>query len=400
MRCFILTFALCAFLLLPAVAESGSGYFHGSASNIFYAWQDAGYHLRARQALALNAGSGSWLISGSLGGLLDFNSDFKNLTPARDYLGVYSLYAGSRELLDHKLTLLVGRQFLSPGLSVGCLDGVYAAYAFSPRFAGSAYVGVDALYDRSARIYNISEGVTTGATFDARRLFDNQTDAQFFYLVKASDAPFWEIGGVNLRNRSFTSLTLSSQLQFDFLNERFHRAALSCRKEITTDLEVGAGISQTYPQIYSNAYFSYFRISARQVLRADADWTFYKSLRVHGQYRFLNFEADNAQQVSATLGNDNGGVGLLFETGYSGRQISLTADYSRDLGDYWNLSANIDYSKYKSEEQLSFENSLANALRASCRLGRSWQISLEGQWMMNPLKDYDARVLNRVQYRW
>ncbi|MFH0918954.1 MAG: hypothetical protein V1913_01215 [Fibrobacterota bacterium] len=384
-------------MALPA--NTGAPYFHGSAANTFYASQDTGLHLRARQSLLLNAGHSGWVMNGNLGGLLDFNRNFQNTLPASDYLHVYSLYAGSRELLDRRLTLLFGRQFLSPGLSVGNLDGLYAAYACNRTFSASGYAGVDAVYDRTPTIYRPGDGVTAGATLEAKNM--NRTDAQLFFMQKfRNDNPFWQVGGLNLRDHSFEAMTLASQLQFDFLRERFHKINITARREILPSLTLGAGFTQSYPQIYSNAYFSFFRISSHQAIRADADWNFFRTFRLHGQYRFLNFEDGQAHQASATVGNDNGGVGLLFETGYAGGQISLTADYSQDLGDRWTLSANIDYTKYRTEEQLSFENSLANAFRAACRLGKGWQAELEGQWWVNPLKEYDARVLNKIRYRW
>ena len=132
----------------------------------------------------------------------------------------------------------------------------------------------------------------------------------------------------------------------------------------------------------------------------NATYNIFKDYLFSAQYRFIQFESENANQIYATVGNTNGSIGLIYESGYAGEQLGIVLDYAYTIIPNLIASFNIDYSRYKTEEVYEFENQIANAARVSYRFKKSWTIDLEYQWITNRFKEQDSRILNHIHFSW
>ena len=119
----------------------------------------------------------------------------------------------------------------------------------------------------------------------------------------------------------------------------------------------------------------------------------------------MKFDTEDANQIFATISHLNGSLGLIYESGYSGEQLGIIADYAYSITPNLIASASVDYTKYKTETVYDYEtdNQLANAVRVAYRFKKHWTIDLEYQWINNDRfeeTENDSRILNHIQFSW
>jgi hypothetical protein len=383
-------------LLAGTLAAQGIS-FHGSARNSIYAFESDKAHTRFYQYLNFTAtGPCKHLaLNSNIRFLTDANQDLDNDLRFR----AFALNLEFKNLLNNKLNMVLGRQFLHPGTALGALDGLNARYAFNPQLSLQLYGGVESIAARAFKMQKLDDAMVLGGMFQAKKIYSST--AQLFYLRKAnSDAAYWQIAGANIESDLIPYIRLRLQGHYDLENERLHRILLNARRSWNGKLATFVEYKQQNPQIYSNSYFTIFEVKPYSQIRAGAEYEFLPGFGIEAQYQHLMLDQESADRLLLSLNNDNGGIGMLYETGYSGDQISAFLNYGFEVLPKLIASIYMDYSKYRTETVYEYDDQLANAVRLSYSLGRQWNFVGEYQWLTNRFQESDSRFLNHITYRW
>lgn len=371
--------------------------FHGSARNSIYAFESDKAHTRIYQFVNFNAVSPCKKIA--------LNSDFRILTDANQDLAndmryrVFSLNLQFKKLLDNRLDLTLGRQLFHPGTTLGAIDGLNARYLLSSRYSLQLYGGVESTSSRNFEIQSPDDALVLGGMAQAKKLLASTT--QLFYLRKSnSEVAYWQIAGANIESDLIPQVHLRLQGHYDLANERMHRLLLNARRDWNDKIGTFVEFKQQNPQIYSNSYYTIFEVKPYSQIRAGADWQLFAGLSLEAQYQHLMLDDESADRVLLSVNNDNGGVGVLYESGYTGDQISAYLNYGHEIVPRLMASVFVDYSKYRTETIYEYDDQLANAVRLSYSIGRRWNLVVEYQWLTNRYKEQDSRFLNHITFRW
>ncbi len=392
-RALILSIVL-ALLASAAFAQVG---FHGSVRNSVYAYEGDETHTRVYQYVRLNAISPckKFTLQTSLRAL----TDAQETLDSQDRFKLYSLRFNGEGLLNNSLDFSVGRLFLHPGTTLGALDGATLTYSFAKHFAVTAYGGVESHFKRSFNVYETTDSQVLGGLLSVQNYFSSKL--QLLYLRKANDdATFWHLTGLNFDTALLPKTIVRLQSHYDIEQSRLHRFLLSARNTWSSKLMTTVEYKQQFPQVYANSYFAIFTPMAYQRLRFGAAYEFIPNYNFQLNYQFVMFEDDNANQVYASIGNNLGDIGLVFENGYAGDQIGFMFDVFYEVLPNLVASLYVDYSKYRVEEIYEYDNQLANAARLSYRIGRHLTIDAEYQWLQNRFQSSDSRFLNHISFVW
>jgi len=370
---------------------------HGRLSNSFYSFETDETHTRMYQFANFSLqhpGFGNASLNASLRALTDFNQSLDS----DQRFKAYNLNLKFNKLFN-RIDLTLGRQFLHPGTILGGLDGLYAKFYITKKMNFSAYGGVESNFQRSFEIYKFEDSFTAGGLFELNRTFG--TNFQLLYLQKANeDDLYWQLAGINLYNSSLKNTTFNLQAHYDILNERFDRLYFLARQSLLDDkLVFSLNFKQQHPQIYANSYYTIFEVEPYNQYQLGLSYNFLTSYFVNAQFRMIQFDDETANQIFATVSNNSGSIGFLYESGYAGDQLSLIFDYAYSITPQLLASLNIDYSRYRTEKVFEFENQIANAVRLSYNFLKRWSVDLEYQWLTNRFKEHDSRILNHIHFR-
>jgi hypothetical protein len=117
-------------------------------------------------------------------------------------------------------------------------------------------------------------------------------------------------------------------------------------------------------------------------------------------YQHIFAQGRHADLLSLITGTPYGDIGIVWENGYAGDQISLMLNGFFEIFPRFIASFYVDYSKYRVEEIYEFDNLLSNAFRLSYRLSQHLSLDIEYQWLANRFKSSDARFLNHISFIW
>jgi hypothetical protein len=371
--------------------------FHGSASNSVYSVEDTSSHTRLFQYVRFSLKSQN-LSQISLNASLRALTDLDQTLDSEDRFKAYLLNIKARKLFN-RIDLTVGRQFLHPGTILGGLDGAYAKVGLTSKMDIALYSGAESHFQRSFKIYKAEDSFVLGGLFNLSRFY--ASTLQLLYLQKANEEDtFWQLTGLNLYSALLPKTDLRVQAHYDLQNSRIHRLLVNARYEVSKKLQFSAGFKNQHPQIYANSFFTIFEVEAYQQYKLGAACNIFRNCFLSGQYQLIQFETENANRLIMSLGNMNGNIGLIYESGYAGEQLGFLADYAYSITPELVASLNVNYSKYKTEKIYEFESQIANALRLSYEFKHRFSVDIEYQWLTNRFKDSDSRFLNHIHYRW
>ncbi|MBN2088729.1 hypothetical protein JW964_03910 [candidate division KSB1 bacterium] len=371
--------------------------FHGKISNSLYAYEEANENqLKIYDYVRASLKNRNW-------GNLELNTSFRNLANSDDLLNekfqFYTLNVKMQNLLGNHLDFQLGRQFLHPGTLLGGLDGLHATVKFNKNISLGLYGGVEAHFLRKAEIYDFKDSRVAGALFQWNQLA--KTNLQLFALNKANeDETLWQLTGINVDNSLIPNTLLRVQAHYDLKNSRLHRLLGYARYTVGQKLFVDVTLKNQYPQVYANSFYTIFNIDAYQQYKFSATYKLFQNYFINGAYQILQLDDESANQILLSINNQNGSLGMIYESGYAGEQLGVMADYAVDLLSNLTLSASVDYSRYRVEEIYEYDNQLGNAVRLSYQFLPHWLLDVEYQWLTNRFKESDSRFLNHIHFSW
>jgi len=374
-------------------------YFHGRVSNSIYAFESTGStQTRIYQSVRTSLRNQKWHN-------LEFNSSFRILSDLNQQLHAderYQFYLFNLkcpDLFDNRLDLQMGRLFLHPGTILGGLDGLHSTLRLASNLSLEFYGGVESHFLRSAKIYKLEDALVAGGLFQWRNLGKNQL--QIFYLQKDTKAAtYWKLSGFNLESLVLPHLRGRVQCHYDLINSRFHRVSANVRSHLSEKLTLAANYKRQYPQIYANSFYRIFKISGYQQYQLSGAFNWNKRYFLNTTFQLLQVGAEHANQFILAVSNQNGNVGVIYESGYAGDQLGLMLDYAFELVPVLLVSASIDYSRYRTETEYEFDHQIGNALRLSYRFHSRWLLDIEYQWLRNRFTSSDSRILSHLHFKW
>jgi hypothetical protein len=369
--------------------------FHGTLRNSIYSYESTETHTRYYQYLHFNVVSPcrKIILDGSVRALTDANVTLPN----DDRFKAYALNVTLKDIFWQRVDVTAGRQFLHPGTVLGGLDGVNGTWRIVKNLSLQFYGGYESQYERSFKAPE-DDAMAFGGLLQLAKKYASTW--QVFYLQKSrNNKTACQIAGININSAILPRTVIQFQTHYDFQNTRIHRMYVSARHNVSTALQVNAAFKVQQPQIYSNSVFTFLELGAYTQFRAGTTWEFIPGYRAGCDLQFIESEG-TADKVYLTLANNNGSVGLIFESGFAGDQLGVCFDYSYELFKGFLASIYMDYSKYRLEQVYEYDNQLSNAMRLSYRLGRHFGVDVEYQWLTNKVKEQDSRFLNHLSYRW
>jgi len=368
--------------------------FHGKLQNSIYSYESDEAHTRFYQYAQFTAATANQAVqlNGSLRALSESNASLDN----DQRFKAYAINLMIKKLLQQRLDVTIGRQFLHPGAVLGGLDGVAANMRFSPKWSVQVYGGVESGYLRDL---TVDDRLTWGGVVKVREVL--QSDVQILFMNKSQDSEtLWQLAGLNLINKSISKTLVRAEAHLDLKNSALHRLLLNGRTAWNEKLSTVLEYKMQQPRVYANSYFTIFELEPYQHIRAAATYQLTSALNLEGQYRGLMMEDGSANQLLLALQNHHGSLGFILERGDSGDQTGLMFDYAFEVLPRLLASVYIDYSKYRTETIYAYDDQLANAVRCSYQISRNWNVDLEYQWLRNRFKDNDSRILNHISFRW
>ena len=370
--------------------------FHGSLRNSVYCYDSDEVHTRIYQYVRLSLSDANQVLS--------FQASGRALTDAQVELPddqrfkAYTMNLALRNPFNKKLNLVLGRQFLHPGTILGGLDGLDAQMRFTKSFSVQLYGGTQSSLLRQFKV-NEPERFIAGGLAQLANVYGSTI--QGLYLQKSDQKGLlWQVSGVNLYSRLIPHTALTMQVHFDLTNSSLHRLLLSTRHPVSDQLTLNFGFKHQAPQVYASSFFTIFELEGYNQMRAGASYELWPDYYLGCDYQLLLIEESIANKVYLHFSNDNGSLGMIYENGYSGDQIGVMFDYAYELIQDLIASVYVDYTKYRTEEIYEYDNQLGNAARLSYHLTKKLSIDVEYQWLSNPYKKQDSRLLNHLSFRW
>lgn len=311
----------------------------------------------------------------------------------------YRLSVSGKGLFHNFLDFELGRQFLYPGVLLGSLDGLNLILKPWKYLNWQIYGGVESHLLRAFKIYEPDEATVFGSRIKLNHLLN--TNWHLIYLQKIYHSKTqWQIVGLNLANYSLPNLTVLLQSHYDLVNSRLHRLYLSARYRFNRKLMFSGYVKQQYPQVYNTSYFEIFEVEKYLLAGFNAAYQLSNRFNVTAMVQGVQLDEGYGNRFIVTLGDANGSLGLIYETGDLGNQLGLLMDYRYEILHNLMATISVDFSRYRFEKRFDYDSQIANALGLSYRFSRHWNARLEYQWLTNTNFKYDQRILNHINFIW
>ncbi|MBL8024963.1 MAG: hypothetical protein JNL74_01055 [Fibrobacteres bacterium] len=401
---------------------------YGRVQNTAISQYDSTFSWNIRQQLSVNLEETRWSkfrLHADIGFQTELDNTGSQLIYGADRLQIYGLKVSGDILAERALTLEAGRLFLYEGLPAGALDGFRISGYKESLFDGCIYGGVESHYLYSPTVYKGSEGLVFGfraglqlpkeSRLELSYLMDMLPEDEPVYATDTSAVPAEEdegestgeetdpfirhLTGISFCTGALPKSNFTLHYIHDFIKEepQLISAGLRVIPIDRIQLQFRAEISR--PEVLGRSYFERFEIKEHTLLSLATEIQLYKSYGVTADYGLLTIEEENAQRLDIRLTDNRGSIGVVLERGSLGDATGFVADYGVEFLDVWTLSAAIDYSQYRIQENYELDKAVGNALRIAYGKG-GFTAELEGRWLSDRTLLNTFQIMNRVRFAW
>lgn len=336
---------------------------------------------------------------------LTLNLDTRMLTDLQEEIDneyrfrLNRLTLSAQDLFGGYLDFKIGRMFLHPGVVFGSLDGANITVKPIRDLHVQVFGGVESHLYRSYKLYNFDEATVLGGSVKYFNLLSSNFQLSYLQKTFKSDMQ-WQLLGLNFSNYALNQWNFLLQVHYDMANSRLHRIYFSTRYSPFKELYFNLNLKQQHPQIYADSYYTIFNFKEYRQGGLGATYYLNDEYSVSANYNLFMLEEGQGHRVIASVGNFNGSVGLVFETGDLGDQVGFMIDYGYEFIPGLIGSVAIDYTRYRFEEIYAYEDQLGNALRVAYTFSKNIKADLEYQLLNNKFKETDHRILNHIHIIW
>jgi hypothetical protein len=327
----------------------------------------------------------------------------------KDLLGDLDLAYGEGSVLHRRLSARVGRQFVVPGAaSFLHLDGVNASLRLYRNVGISGFAGAPV----TPRFGYDNGDFAAGTRAFWRPTVETEAGLSYVFMY-GHDTILRRDLGFDARVRLPARLTLVSYLRYAVADKRIVDGNLALQGQILPNLELGAGLRRSAPDLFIPRY-SIFSVFSQETRDEWGGFAFYRPKR------WLDLEADFYEfhnpvgygyQTSGRVLSDLGSRGST-KVGVEGKRLAIPADgFAYNKGGYTmgrafgvqrfttKVSAVLDVSVFHFENPI---NGFDRSLSASGTLGwdflPAWRAVLTGVVSQTPFATHQIETLLKLVY--
>jgi hypothetical protein len=291
--------------------------------------------------------------------------------------------------------LQVGRQFVYAGVVHGTLDAVSLFLKPVNNLDVRLFGGVVAPYDRKMEVTRWEDGNALGGygSYRINRMF--KLNASYFQKQR-NDELYWQQLGTTLSG-SFNNITYLVKYDHNLLSSDYQTILVYTAYDYK-DWSFTGEVSSKKPQIYEDSFFSIFKLREHNQIRVAVSRRIASYEIGFQAINTLFKEDENNQQYIATLGNNWGVLGVVYQTGYGGENVGLYADISYMLMS--DLRFILHSSHYRYERESVQLNEEATSFSAGFRYSpqKSLGVGIQVQQSLNSYYKSDFRGLLNLSY--
>jgi hypothetical protein len=404
-------------------------------STYFYSWQRIDStadnstvkttHLRGYQNLLFDASKDKW----GFNTLIQTEEDvIKKIDGGFNYR-FYNLYIRGTNLFNH-LDAKIGRQYIFSGVGKGAVDGLYLKFKTGKNreYQVAGYGGGLTPLDYSFKNYpslkyNFMFGgqlsyfgvrdLEVGLSYTNKH---NKPDPYYTFRVDSllNTKQVWidldplsqQYAGLDFNYTYKLKHNIFGKVYYDINLRRLYRGEVNARVRVIDNLNINAAYIYHQPQISYNTIFWVFESKPNQEIEGGADYTLKNGINLYASVSDVMYNnaddtlKNNSLKIVVGFNNPAFGLSYVKYTGYAGESDGLTGYFYRQiLKDKLSGSVSISYSSYRLDEFSTDKvNSVAGVLGITYRPFAQLSIDAQGQFIKNPVYNYDTRFLVGVNY--
>lgn len=307
---------------------------------------------------------------------------------------VYNAYLSWQTAL-YNTNIRVGRQFVYAGVVNGTLDAVALSSKPTDKLNLKFIGGVVAQDERKLLIRHWDTGNVLGG-FGSYNINQMAKINASYFQKQRDNALYWQQLGTTL---SGTVSDVIYVLRYDhnLLNSDY-QTILANAFYTYNDWSFSGEVSSHKPKVYEDSFFSIFELKAHNQIRIAARYKINEYEIGLQSISTLFVESESNQHIIATLGNNWGVAGVVYQTGFGGENLGLYADVRYQM--YPNLRLNLQSSHYMYERQSVQLEEEATSFSAGVKYNplKSLALNMQIQQSMNSYYESDLRGLLKLAY--
>lgn len=368
----------------------------GQLSSELYIWQNGNdNHIRPYERLRANLIA--WRQSPykviSFHTYLRATTDFSDKLAKDPQTYIYDAYLKLGGIPSNS-EFRLGRQFVYSSVGSALLDGMSIRYrpVQSTRleiFGGSAVSVLDPEQIQSLADYGAFGGRISYSAINSYRFGLN-------WMLRLNEGSVvYHRAGIDA-GRQFGRLDLYARISYNVaslrLSELLGRAVYHSGKWL-----VSGEITRREPSVPDNSLFSLVDFYAYRQFRIELQRKFYGRLYLVAQFHANIYHKENSYQSG--FGFRAGGYSLIWihRQGYGGDDDGLQGYVMIRPAHQWELFASANFRRYRIQElQMDRSDNCSATIGINRKLGKTWTVRTEGQYLRNAISSGDYRLYFRI----
>ncbi len=320
---------------------------------------------------------------------LRWTGDLATKRPGTPQTYIYDLYfklAG----YPSGSAIYVGRQFAYNTLGSSLIDGFRARLRIVKAINLDFFGGATVAHERPEKIQSLGNFSMFGARIEYTQ--SQTTRLALNWLAQTSY-------GSTSRNRvgvdafrEVRQIEMYSRISYDLLNADM-AGVLARISSRPGKWYLSGEFDWRKPSVDGNSIFSLIDADAYKGVRAEANRTVWRDIRLLGQFHKEFLAEGDAWRTVLGLRNTNFMIGWYHRAGYGGESNGLQGQVNLDLRPGLELYGSTFMSRYliqpETRDKIDAYSSSAGLL---WRPGRAMQIRIEGQYLRNAVEKNDYRI--------
>jgi hypothetical protein len=378
----LLPLLLCT-LLLP-VSSGWAGEIHGRSSTQLFSFAneltDGSRQVELDEYLQLYASKLNKGGNISVYGYGRLGQDFTNSQGTNGRL--YYLYGDFRDLLDKKIDLKVGRQFVNLAAGSAIIDGIQLDIKDIGPVGFTVLGGRDVIYGiNGGELGNFGNADLGIAAYLAGV---KKTDLEISWFRK------WDRGdvardllAVNAKQYLFNNLQIYGLGRFDLVTETFNEVQGGIKYFPRSNIILTAEYYQSYPLFDTTSIYSVFAVDRYREMVYRADYIFNEKLSANVGYNrewYSEGEGGVADVWHVGVGIrpiDPLRINIEFDNrhGYYGRHDGVISDVTYDIGKIFEVAAGFDWDVYRRDSMTGEETARRYWLSGKYKLAKNMAVT-------------------------
>lgn len=313
---------------------------------------------------------------------------------------LYSLYLNGSNLINKKIDIRLGRQFVNYAAGSSLIDGGQIELKNIEHVALSFMAGRSIFYDLISEETS-NDNTTYGAAAYLKGF--KSTDAEISYFRKDDkDGIARDFLGAYLKQYLFNSIRLYGNTRYDLVGEVFSELLTGAKFYPNSNIILTGEHYQSYPVFDNTSMYAIFSANLYKEDLFRIDYTINEQLSTNASYTREDYESDNAniyeiglslnptQKIQFNLNYDQ-------RNGYGGDLNGGMLEISYEHNSKLNVSSGIHYDVYERDHltgketarkywigsNYKFVNNISGSLRVEDNINKIYKDNWQGRAVLN-----------------